>query len=362
MLISRAPFAAALITALALTAPHHAQACTAFALPGYAIVGKSYDWHIAEGFLLVNKRGMKKVALLSSPKAKPTRWVSRHGSVTFNQYGRGMPNGGMNDAGLVVEILWLNATRYAPIPTGQPAVNELQWIQLLLDQAATLDEALKLARTHGISPVHGKVHYLVCDAQSRCAVVEHVDGKQVITRGASLPVPAITNNTYAQSLSYWRGDGSRAGRGSLARFARAADVVRPKGKSSKLANPVKTAFRTLVGVQSGSYSKWQIVYDQRRKVVHFRQAGAKTTQLRVALSDLRFDCGSTIRFADLTGALGKKKKGRQNEGLQAWTLSKNQRLVRLTLGKLGLPPALQKVVAAYPGYLRCAAIPELKAR
>ena len=38
-------------------------------------------------------------------KGTPASWVSKYGSVTFNQYGRELPTGGMNEAGLVVETI-----------------------------------------------------------------------------------------------------------------------------------------------------------------------------------------------------------------------------------------------------------------
>jgi penicillin V acylase-like amidase (Ntn superfamily) len=31
--------------------------------------------------------------------------------VTFNQYGRNFPSGGMNEAGLVIELMWLEGSR-----------------------------------------------------------------------------------------------------------------------------------------------------------------------------------------------------------------------------------------------------------
>ena len=83
------------------------------------------------------------------PQEKPASWVSRYGSVTFNQYGREFPNGGMNEAGLVVELMWLDDTTY-PATDGRPALDCLEWIQYQLDTAATLsDHRLRLRRVPG---------------------------------------------------------------------------------------------------------------------------------------------------------------------------------------------------------------------
>src|SRR5687767_12015985 len=129
-------FIAGLITSEAL-------ACTTFCLKnrGEVLFGKNYDWMIGDGMLFVNKRGMSKI---SAEDVNPARWVSKYGSVTFNQYGWESPSGGMNEAGLVIELMWLDDTEY---PTGAevPAIDVLEWIQFNLDTAATTDEVVKNA-------------------------------------------------------------------------------------------------------------------------------------------------------------------------------------------------------------------------
>src|SRR5436305_3006577 len=83
-----------------------ALACTTFCLKnrGEVLFGGNYDWDIGDGLVFVNKRGVAKTAAdVDSPN--PAKWVSEYGSVTFNQYGRENPMGGMNEAGLVVEVM-----------------------------------------------------------------------------------------------------------------------------------------------------------------------------------------------------------------------------------------------------------------
>src|SRR5690349_18507396 len=89
-------------------------ACTTFCLrsTGRVFFGRNYDWNIGDGLIFVNKRGLAKTAS-GSESPNPARWISRYGSVTFNQYGRENPTGGMNEPGLVVEELWLDETEYS---------------------------------------------------------------------------------------------------------------------------------------------------------------------------------------------------------------------------------------------------------
>src|SRR5262249_57775137 len=45
------------------------------------------------------------------------------------------------------------------------------------------------------------IHYLVADASGDVATLEYLDGKLVVHRGATLPVRALTNSTYADSVA-----------------------------------------------------------------------------------------------------------------------------------------------------------------
>ena len=80
--------------------------CTTFSLvkEGQHIVGKNYDWHLGHGLLIINKRGVSKEAMPGTQKdpGQYATWTPKYGSLTFNQYGREMPSGGINEAGLIV--------------------------------------------------------------------------------------------------------------------------------------------------------------------------------------------------------------------------------------------------------------------
>src|SRR5438309_5840940 len=67
-------------------------ACTTFCLvgKGEVLFGRNYDWTIGDALLLVNKRGVAKTATIIDSD-NGAKWVSKYGSVTFNQYGRENP-------------------------------------------------------------------------------------------------------------------------------------------------------------------------------------------------------------------------------------------------------------------------------
>ncbi|HEY7216086.1 MAG TPA: hypothetical protein VIC28_15795 [Thermoanaerobaculia bacterium] len=281
-----------------------AGACTTFCLKRgpRAVFGKNYDWSVGDGLVMVNKRGVAKAAALP-PQEKPAAWVSRYGSVTFNQYGREFPNGGMNEAGLAVELMWLDETVY-PAADGRPALGCLEWIQYQLDNYATAAEVARNAGRLRVSS-DAKVHYLACDRSGGCASVEFIGGRPVVHTGASLPARALTNHTYEDSLRFrerTRGDAkARQGMGSLQRFARAS--ARVEDYSARGGDPVRYAFDTLDNVAQGDYTRWSIVYDLSAGRVYWRTRENRRVR-SVSLNAFDFSCTVPVKLLDIAKGAG----------------------------------------------------------
>ena len=258
--------------------------------------GKNYDWHLDDGLLIVNKKGIAKRAILLDPTEKAAQWVSKYGSVTFNQYGREMPNGGMNEAGLVVETLMLPSTAN-PIPDERPAVTA--WLQYQLDNHRTVGEVIASDKVIRIAPTMPMpIHFFVCDREGNAAVVEFLKGKLVCHTGDTLPHKLITNDTCENSLAYL---GQHEGFGgtkplrqgsydSLDRFAVAADRLKAYRPTDAKQSPIQYAFDTLAAVRQGDATKWSIVYDLKNLEIHYktdRRAEIRTVQLAASTSARR---------------------------------------------------------------------------
>lgn len=99
-------------------------ACSTFCLlhSDQPFFGRNYDWSIDNGLVMINKRQVAKRA--AGRDGNLAQWVSKYGSVTFNQYGRELPSEGVNEAGLVVAVLWLSATEHAA-PDARPTIKPL---------------------------------------------------------------------------------------------------------------------------------------------------------------------------------------------------------------------------------------------
>jgi choloylglycine hydrolase len=108
-------------------------ACTTFCINknGHIVFGRNYDWVTDAGIVNTNQRDLFKTSMKAGD-GETISWISKYGSITFNQYGKEFPTGGMNEKGLVVELTWLDGSRY-PEKDSRSAVNVLQWIQYQLD-------------------------------------------------------------------------------------------------------------------------------------------------------------------------------------------------------------------------------------
>ncbi len=250
--------------------------------------------------MYINKRGVSKKANADGRPdfEKPAEWVSRYGSITFNQHGRELPLGGMNEAGLVVEALVLNETMYPP-SDDRPSISILQWVQYQLDNYKTVEEVIKSDSHIRIpSPSSGPgTHYMVCERSGKCAAIEYIEGQMKYHSENTMPVKAITNSTYEESLDYRRGSWISKLKSlsfSLYRFNNVAAMVEAyAGDSAESA--VSYAFDLLVEARQRLYYKtqWSIVYDVKNLKVYFRTSVNNRIRY-VHLMDFDLSCPSSV--------------------------------------------------------------------
>jgi penicillin V acylase-like amidase (Ntn superfamily) len=350
----------ALPLALLASGAGRPEGSTAFVMKnaGTVVLAKSLDGPLGDGFLFVNKRGVVKEAF-GIRSGEPLRWTSKYGSVTFNQFGREFPFGGMNEEGLVIEEL----AGPASYPSGgeRPAANELQWIQYQLDSQRTVKDVLKSEARLRISRLLFDLHFLVADRSGRTAVVEFAGGRMVSFSGNDLPVRVLTNDGYEESLGYLkmhRGfGGERAvskGPGSEERFVRAATLL--EDYEWPLQGVLSDhAFAVLKSVEQAD-TQWSIVYNITRRLVFFKTRAHRRLKI-VNLGALEFSCGSPAEMLPLDTEAG-------------WVLTasfapydpqKNRLLLAAVFGKLtglggwgeSLAPDLARRMSEYPETCRC---------
>ena len=283
---------------LVLAAQPVIDACTTFCVrAGDAVLfGRNYDFEIGDGMVMVNPAGAEKKGYLEGGPS----WRSKYGSVTFNQFGRGFPMGGLNQAGVVIELMWLDDTEY-PARDQRSPLTVLEWIQYQLDTAASVADVIASdarVRIQGQTPLH----YLVGDRSGGTATIEFLNGKLVTHKGADLPFTALANHSYAKSSAFVEARGRKpaGGSGSLERFSRAAlalPAVASAGSTGSSQAAVDRAFAVLADVAQRS-TRWSIVYEQSAGIVHWRTDRHQPRRF-LRMADVKFDCAGDSLALDV---------------------------------------------------------------
>lgn len=242
------------------------------------------------GMIFVNKRATFKTGrtwseIINKDRSKPSsaRWISRYGSVTFNVFGRDFPDGGMNEAGLYI---W-EMSEKADYPKNEsfPKLMHMNWMQFVLDSYATIDAVIESAQTVEIDGWNW--HYFVADARGRCASIAFTDGRAVIERGETMPVPALFNEPYTREMEVL---GFFEGFGGLypvdlesmhtPRFAKTAVMLRDYRPGT---DPAEYALFMLDTLKVAETPKWSVVFDVFANKVLFK------TRLNPSVKQLSLD-------------------------------------------------------------------------
>ncbi len=280
-------------------APAAGPACTSFCLDngGYPIQGANLEHqHVDKGLLYVNRRNVAKEGLDPATTGEIARWTSKYGSLTFNLVGYEFPWGGMNEAGLTISTMSLRESQ-SPAPDERPPLQEPFYAQYLLDNCSTVEEVIASdARIRILDPLS---HFLVCDRTGECVTIEFLKGKTVYHTGDQLPVKALTNSTYRDSVKAWR-EGSLSDQ-SLVRFGIAADRAQgfdPAGAEPAIDYAFHTLYRADGDRRGGPSAQWSIVFDAQQLQIHFRTK--RTPQIRSLDFDrIDFSCNAPVLMLDI---------------------------------------------------------------
>lgn len=313
--------AATLLSSLAATPP--ADACTRLVYLGAhddVITARSMDWKtdVATN-LWIFPRGMAR-----NGQAGPNSvtWTSKYGSVIASGYEVSTTDG-MNEAGLVANVLWLVESEYPAYDGRGPGLSIAAWAQYVLDNYGTVKEAVEALRAQPFTVVTDKVpgedrlatlHLSMSDASGDSAIIEYIGGKQVIHHGRDYQV--MTNSpVFDQQLAlntYWKQIGGTVmlpGTNRAAdRFARASFYVNAIPKSEDPVKALASVFSVIrnasvpFGINTPeepniSSTRWRTVADHKRKLYFFESALTPNT-FWVDLKDIDFskETGKVLRL------------------------------------------------------------------
>ncbi len=322
-------------------------ACSTFLINknGHLIFGRNYDWITGLAHVNTNLRGLYKTSF-SVNGGKTISWTSAFGSITFNQYGKEFPTGGMNEKGLVVELMWLSETSY-PKADERAGINVLQWIQYQLDNSSTVQDVLNSDNLVRISD-NVPIHYLIADANGESATIEWIAGKRVVHSGNSLILPVLTNSTYEASLK----NRNKNSDNSIERFSTACSMVEAFQKNNSKQEPTAYAFTMLDKVAQPGYTKWSIVYDLVKRTISFK-TNIRARVSTISFDQFKFDCAAPSMFADINRTFQPSAvKDFRPFDNKSNVKSVNQAF-EATRRHIDIPRGEQELIAIYPATIIC---------
>lgn len=257
---------------------------------GNVVIGRSMDWmEDIKTDLWAFPAGMSRV---DSHQPNAAQWTSKYGSVIASGYNLGSTDG-MNTQGLDANLLYLANADYGTASPGQSNLSVLNWAQYVLDNYASVEEAVgefgknQFHMVASLLPdgTYPGVHLSLSDSSGDNAIFEYVGGKLVIYHNKKYTV--MTNEpTFDKQLvlnDYWqelKGSFLPGTTEPSDRFIRASYYL---GQAPKAANEqlsVATVFSIIRNVSqpimkpnpdrpNQSPTIWRSVADIKRRIYYF---------------------------------------------------------------------------------------------
>lgn len=304
-----------------------ASACTEMMLnyKNQYVVGRNFDWPVSfkRAFLVINPVGIQRQSNDMNIHDKQLAWTSKYGSITVD-LGKSdqvvLPKAvmsGMNQYGLTASVLWLQESMY-PNVTNEPALTTGLWVQYFLDNAKTVKEAIQLSSNIKIEPTifSGRkilLHLIMQDATGDTAVLDYINGKLRISHGGNLPISALTNNSYSESIQFlkqYQNFGGQlplpGGYGSKERFVRAACFIKRLSPLTSIQQSIAYVFAGLGDTAAAPGTEtptiWSAVFDLSNKILYYRDIDNPNIRF-VKLSDFNLANNESVKVLPLNNTL-----------------------------------------------------------
>jgi len=254
-------------------------------------------------------------------------WTSKYGSVIASAWDIATTDG-INEKGLVANVLWLVESKYATYnPTsGAKGLTISAWAQYVLDNFATVEEAVTALRKEEFVVVSDFIpgtdkfttlHLSISDQTGDNAIFEYINGKLIIHHSPAYTV--MTNSpTFDQQLAingYWEnipGTIMLPGTNRAAdRFVRSSFYLNAIPQTTNLREAIASVFSVIrnVSVPFGissptepniSSTRWRSVADQKNLTYYFETVLTPNT-FWVDLNQLDFTSKkATVKKLDLS--------------------------------------------------------------
>lgn len=250
-------------------------------------------------------------------------WKAKYGSVVTAAYDFATVDG-INEAGLMANLLWLAESGYPEVESVKPGLAVSLWAQYMLDRFASVADAVAhlekepFLLVSDVMPGSQRmttVHLSLSDKTGDSAIIEYVEGKQLIHHGREHQV--MTNSpTFDKQLAlneYWKTIGGTVmlpGTNRAAdRYARAMFYVNaiPQVEDRRVATAGVFSVIRNCSVPFGintenepniSSTRWRVVADHKDMHYYFESAVSPNV-FWVDLGKVDFSPGASVKKLDL---------------------------------------------------------------
>lgn len=280
------------------------------------VTGRNMDWKTEmHSNIWVFPKGMNRNGQAGE---NSLTWTSKYGSVVTSAFEIASTDG-MNEKGLVANLLWLPETQYPVRDKNKPGMAITVWVQYMLDNFASVEEAVNFIEEDTFQVISdmmpdgsrlATLHLSISDATGDCAIFEYIDGKLTVYHNSDYKV--MTNApTYDKQLAlseYWKAIGGLTflpGTNRPAdRFARASFYIDALPKTDDERIAVASVFSVIrnasvpYGISTPdmpeiSTTQWRTVSDSKN-LTYFFESSLTPNTFWVRLQDVDLSKGAPV--------------------------------------------------------------------
>ena len=223
---------------------------------GESLFGRNFDWNQSDAWIVLSKPedGYSSVSTVNrdfiGAGGADLDQIPEETQVAAAIYA---PLDGMNERGLCVSVNMIQDASRIEQDTDRPDLTTTTAVRLLLDRAATVDEALELLGQYDLHSSMGlMVHFALADREGRSVAVEYVDNEMIVT-----DTPVVTN--------FYLASGEKNGIGTVQSHTRYEILMEQIEEQETM--DMETVRDCLALVSKGNFgefesTEWSIVFHQ----------------------------------------------------------------------------------------------------
>ncbi len=227
---------------------------------GERIFGRNFDWNHCDALIVQSKpeNGYASISTVNTDFIRGLSFSSlpNEAKALIALYA---PLDGMNEKGLAVSVNMISDSSTISQNTDKPDITTTTAIRLLLNKAATVDEAIKLLKEYDFhASMNFMVHLAVADADGNSVAVEYIGDEMCVTE-----TPVVTN--------FYLTEGEKYGIGTEQSHTRYEILQERLRQGAMTMDDVRDALSRVSKGNFGEFesTEWSIVFNQTTGEVHY---------------------------------------------------------------------------------------------